>query len=257
MYEFLFNTFGMPQLMVLALCAVLAGVNKTGLPGIGILCVPVMAMTFDAKISTGLLLPLLALADLFAVAYYRRHAHWRIVFRLLPWTLAGLVAGSLVIRHVSDIQLKPLIGFIALFMLIINFLWQRRRKKDAPVPHNVAFAAAMGFAAGLTSQLANASGPIMVIYLLAMRLPKEEYIGTSAWYFLILNWLKLPLFVWDGRIGMEVVRADLAMLPFIACGAALGIFALKKIPQRHFNLIIQLLALAATLKLCSSVSELF
>ena len=99
--------------------------------------------------------------------------------------------------------------------------------------------------------------PLMVIYLLAMRLPKNEYIGTGAWYFLILNWLKIPLFVWDGRISMASVKADLIMLPVIAAGAFIGIVILKKIPQKYFNLIIQLFALAAAIKLCWSIKDLF
>jgi uncharacterized membrane protein YfcA len=97
----------------------------------------------------------------------------------------------------------------------------------------------------------------MVIYLLVMRLPKNEYIGTGAWYFLILNWLKIPLFVWDGRITMASVKVDIIMIPVIAIGAFLGIIILKKLPQKQFNLIIQILALAAAIKLCWSVTDLF
>ena len=93
----------------------------------------------------------------------------------------------------------------------------------------------------------------MIIYLLAMGLPKKEFIGTGAWYFLITNWLKMPLFVWDGRINWATIRADLSMLPFIALGAWAGIVILKKTPQGLFNLIMQALALIAALYLCWSV----
>ena len=255
--DFFLGDFTSQQVLVIAICAFLVGVSKTGVPGCGILNVPLMALAFSAKMSTGLLLPLLAMADVFAVCYYHRHAQWKHVWRLLPWALAGIGAGSLIIRFINDAQLKPIIGFIVLIMLVMNYWRLHRAKGDLKVPSHWSFAATLGFAAGLTTCMANAAGPIMVIYLLAMRLPKNEYIGTGAWYFLILNWLKIPLFVWDGRITMASVKADIVMLPAIAAGAFLGIIILKKIPQKHFNLIIQILALAAAIKLCWSITNLF
>lgn len=255
--DYFLSDYTLAQILVIMLCAFLVGVSKTGVPGAGILNVPLLALVFSAKLSTGLLLPMLALADIFAVTYYHRHAQWKHIRRLLPWALAGIGAGSLLIRRINDAQLKPVIGFIVLFLLLLNY-WRMRRSGDEPqVPAHWAFAAVLGFAAGMTTCLANAAGPIMVIYLLAMRLPKNEYIGTGAWYFLILNWLKIPLFVWDGRISMASVGADLAMLPVIAAGAFIGIVVLKKIPQKYFNLTVQLLALAAAVKLCWSVWDLF
>ena len=245
------------QLLVIAFCAFLVGVSKTGVPGAGILNVPLIAYFFPAKMSTGLLLPLLAMADIFAVTYYHRHAQWKHVWRLLPWALVGIGAGTLVIQYISDAQLKPIIGFIVLIMLIMNYWRIHRAGDELKVPSHWAFAASLGFAAGLTTSMANAAGPIMVIYLLAMRLPKNEYIGTGAWYFLILNWLKIPLFVWGERITMASVKVDLIMLPAIALGAFLGIVILKKLPQKYFNIIIQLLALAVAVKLCWSIKELF
>jgi uncharacterized membrane protein YfcA len=255
--DYFLGDYTQQQILVIALCAFLVGVSKTGVPGVGILNVPLMALVFFAKESTGLLLPLLALADIFAVVYYHRHAQWKHIWRLLPWALVGIGAGSLIIRYISDVQLKPIIGFIVLVLLIVNYWRLHRAGDELKVPSHWAFAATLGFAAGLTTCMANAAGPIMVIYLLAMRLPKNEYIGTGAWYFLILNWLKIPLFVWDGRITMASAKADIVMLPIIALGAFAGIVILKKLPQKYFNLAIQLLAIAAAIKLCWSIKDLF
>ncbi len=255
--EYFWGCYTAQQFLVIALCAFFVGVSKTGLPGVGILNVPLMALVFSAKMSTGLLLPLLALADIFAVVYYHRHAQWKHIWRLLPWVLAGIGAGSLIIRHINDAQLKPLIGFIVLILLIVNYWRLHRAGDELKVPAHWVFAATLGFVAGLTTCMANAAGPIMVIYLLAMRLPKNEYIGTGAWYFLILNWLKIPLFIWDGRISMASIKADLIMLPLIAAGAFTGIVILKRLPQKYFNLIIQLFALVAAVKLCWSIKDLF
>jgi len=261
MYEWWFGNFNSTQLAILAFTAVMAGINKTGMPGIGIIMVPLLALSFPARVSTGLLLPLLALSDLFAVAYYRKQAQWFHVCRLLPWSLTGIVTGSIIMRYiVDDRMLKPLIGVIVLSMLGISWYrkWRQAQNSTAEPPtHGRGFAILMGFAAGLTTQMANAAGPIMIIYLLAMGLDKQEFIGTTAWYFLITNWLKLPLFVWDGRIDWSTIRADVAMLPFIALGAWAGIFILKKMPQKLFNWIMQFMALAAALNLCWSAKALF
>ena len=242
------SDFTASQWFVLCACAVLVGLSKTGIPGMGILVVPIIASFFPAKISTGLLLPLLAMADLFAVGYYHRHAKWSIVLKLLPPALVGIAAGSFVMRQIDDDRLRPAIGLIVLIMLVLNYLWDRKERNDN-IPRHWLFAAAMGFLAGLTTQLANAAGPVMTIYLLAVKLPKYEFIGTGAWYFLILNWLKLPIFISEGRISLQSVCADVAMLPLIAVGAIAGIVILKKIPQKWFKIVVQILATAAAVKL--------
>ena len=256
MDAFMFE-FSTGQWIILFASALLIGVSKTGVPGIGILVVPLMAEMFDAKLSTGMVLPMLAFADLFAVAYYRRHAVWSHVLKLLPWALVGIGTGSLVIGCISDAQLKLMIGFIVLAMLGLSFWRNFRKVKTIDIPTHWAFAAVLGFAAGLTTQLANAAGPIMVIYLLAMRLDKNEFIGTGAWYFLILNWLKIPLFIFDGRIGIESIKADLIVLPIIAIGAFAGIFLLKCLPQKWFNIVVQVLAVLAAFKLVASALSFF
>ncbi|MDQ5988729.1 MAG: hypothetical protein CSYNP_04490 [Syntrophus sp. SKADARSKE-3] len=244
------------QWAVLMFCAFLVGVSKTGFPGMGIINIPIMAIMFPAKISTGLILPMLAFADLFAVGYYRRHAHWNHVFKLLPWALFGIGVGSVVMIYISDEQLEPLIGIIVLVMLGLNY-WRNRHSDNLSIPSHWSFAALMGFAAGITTQLANAAGPVMTIYLLAMQLPKNEFIGTGAWYFLILNWLKMGLFGLDGRITSVTLATNVMLIPVIAMGAFAGFKLVKIVPQKHFNNIVQALAAVAALKLASSLFNFF
>ncbi|HAL45950.1 MAG TPA: hypothetical protein DCP47_08570 [Phycisphaerales bacterium] len=239
--------FSKIQWLMLCVCAFLVGLNKTALPGVGIIVVPLMATFFLARASTGLLLPILALADLFAVAYYHRHANWRIIMKLLPAAILGIAAGSFIIRRIDDETLRPIIGIIVLVMLALNYLREKHLKQD--FSDSRMFAISMGFIAGITTQLANAAGPVMAIYLLAMNLPKFEFIGTGAWYFLILNWLKMGIFATEGRITTQIIAADIAMLPFIAAGAIFGIYILKKVPQKWFNIIVLVLAAAAAIKL--------
>ncbi len=238
---------------VLCAAAVLVGITKTGIPGVGILVVPLLALVFPAKMSTGLLLPLLVFADVFAVAYYHRHAQWGHIVKLLPPALAGIAAGSVIIRQIDNAQLKPVIGLIVLAMLGLNYWRQKRDGDEIKVPTHWSFAVGMGLLAGLTTQLANAAGPIMIIYLLAMRLDKYHFMGTSAWFFLILNWLKVPLFFWDGRISWESLRVDVMVFPFVFAGAIAGAYVLKRIPQAWFRRVVWFLTVAAAVKLVLSV----
>jgi uncharacterized membrane protein YfcA len=232
--------------VVVALCAVMVGISKTGLPGMGILFVPLMAMVIPARQSTGSVLGILILGDVFAASYYHRSAMWRHIIRLIPATLVGIVAGYFAMKVISDEQLKPIIGVIVVVMLAVNW-WRNRRGED--VPTEWWFAEVMGFFAGLTTMMANAAGPVMIVYLLAMRLPKVEFVGTSAWFFFIVNWLKVPFSMHLGLINVESIKLGFIMLPFIIIGAVLGIVALKKMPQKVFEITIQVLALAAAIKL--------
>jgi hypothetical protein len=227
----------------------MVGTSKTGLPGLGILIVPLMAMVLPTRQSTGMLLGILILADLFAVVYHRRNARWGHVLRLLPAAIAGIVAGYFGLKFVNDQQLKPIIGGIVLVMLGVNYWRTRARGEDAPVPTQWWFAVGLGFMAGVTTMMANAAGPVMVIYLLAMRLEKIEYVGTQAWFFFVVNWLKVPFSSNLNMMTAESVKLDLIMLPFIAVGAVIGIYFLKRIPQKTFAAVVQILAAVAAVKL--------
>jgi len=235
--------------IVVALCAIMTGISKTGIPGFGILVVPLMAMVIPARSSTGVLLGILILGDLFAAAYHRHNAKWPHVLKLLPVAFAGIVAGYFGMKVVSDQQLKPIIGGIVLLMLGVNYWRTITKGKDAPIPAQWWFAAGLGFLAGVTTMMANAAGPIMIIYLLAMRLPKVEFVGTSAWFFFVINWLKVPFSLRLQVMTKESVELNLLMLPFVVAGSVAGIFFLKRIPQKVFTTIVQILAAAASVKL--------
>ena len=234
----------------IAFCATMMGITKTGIPGLGILAVPLMAIVFkDTKESTGLLLGILILADVFAITYHRHNARWQHIFRLLPVAVCGIVAGYFGLKVVNNEQLKPIIGIIVLLMLAVNY-WRthgREENDNIPAPRWLAFW--LGLIAGVTTMMANAAGPVMIIYLLAMRLPKIEFVGTSAWFFFMVNWIKVPFSANLGLMNAESVKVNLLMLPFIFVGSMLGIFFLKRIPQRAFTTVVQLLATAAAVKL--------
>ena len=236
------------QWLIVSLAAVMIGVSKTGIAGGGVLAIPLMAHVLPARASTGVVLPMLIFADLFAVTYYRRQASWPHLWRVIPPALAGICTGYLIMGVISDRQLQPFIGLVIITMLGLNW-WRKRRAEDIRVPDRWWFSSGLGFLAGVTTMLANAAGPIMVIYLLSVKLPKLTFIGTAAWYFFILNWVKVPLSANLGLINPDSLRFNLLLLPLVTLGALAGIFILKKIPERVFTRVVELLATAAALKL--------
>ena len=237
------------QLIVLIIAAMLIGINKTAIPGLGVLPVVMLTLVFETRTSTGVQLGMLALADIVAVAYYRKQADWKVLWRLFPWALAGIALGSVILRYIptDGSVMKRTIGGIVLALMALSIL----RKKLAPekIPSGIGWSGFYGILLGSTTQLANAAGPISSLYLLAMKLPKETYMGTCAWFFLILNWLKLPIFAFEGRVTLESVKLDLCMLPFIIFGGFLGIVLLRKIPQKIFEYVIQILVVIASIRL--------
>lgn len=229
--------------------ATFIGISKTGLPGLGILIVPLMALMLPARESTGFVLPMLAMADIIAILYWRRHVNWRQLGRLLPWTWAGVIAGAQGMEHITNDQLKPMIGVLVLVLTAGSWLRERLVSNES-IPKHWLFAALIGILAGSTSMLANAAGPIMIIYLVAMRFQKREFIGTQAWFFWILNLSKIPFSQGQGLITMQSFLTNLSLLPCIIVGAALGIHLANRLPEAVFALIVRLLALMAAIGLC-------
>ena len=235
------------QWIIIAAGCVLLGISKTGIPGVSLVFVPVLAMILPAKASTGFLLPMLIVGDIFAVTYYKRHAQWKHVLRLIPFSLLGVGVGYFAMRLVSDSQLKPAIGIIVLVMLAVQFI--RSRRKEQPIPQGIWFALIMGLLAGFTTMVANAAGPVMAIYLLSMKLSKEQYVGTGAWYFFIINLLKVPLSASLGLITLQSLATNAVMIPAIAIGALVGIKLLKVIPQNAFRISIIVIAVLSAIRL--------
>lgn len=227
---------------LMAVSALLIGISKTGFQGVGILSIPLVAMAMPAKASTGLILPMLIVGDIFAVAYYRRHAVWKHLVRLIPFAMLGIVVGHRLLGSVNDKQLQPIIGGVILVMLGLNAWRNHSGGKDIAIPSGWWFPVAIGLLAGVTTMMANAAGPIMMIYLLAMRLPKDEFIGTGAWYFLLLNCFKVPFSQNLNLINWHSLQFNLMLLPLIVLGALAGVRLVKRVPEKAFTVIVQILA---------------
>lgn len=229
--------------------AFILGVAKSGLKGIGVFTVTLMALAFGARESTGQLIPLLMCGDLFAVLYYNRHARWGYLRRFLPWMLLGILLGAWVGKDLPEGLFKWSMAGIILGSVVMMFWWDLRKSKR--VPTHPAFGASMGILAGVTTMIGNLAGPFSNLYFLAMRLPKNEFIGTAAWLFLITNWVKLPLhiFLWK-TVDKDVLLTDLWLLPGLVLGLFVGVRVVKRIPGGFYRkLILGLTALGAILLL--------
>ncbi len=237
-----------------AVAALCVGISKSGFGGMGMLTVTLMAaiMPGQERESTGVVLPLLICGDLFAVAVYRRHANWGHLVGLLPPAVVGVCAGYFWLRMLEKVDFRPIIGGIILALVALQAVRQWRVKRDAEIPHGKPFVWGTGFAAGVTTMLANAAGPVMTLYFLAVRLPKMELVGTAAWYFLIVNVLKLPFSANLGFITPASLGFNLLLVPFVGLGIWGGRWLLHRIDQRRFERVLLLLIIASALHLLFS-----
>lgn len=228
------------QLALGALCGVLVGIAKTGVPGLGILVVPLMILAVgDARQSAAWLLPMLCTADIFAVIYWRRHAAARALFSLAPWVIAGMAAGAMALA-LHERVLRLVVGSIVLFMLAAHF---RRMRNGSTVP---AHSAPYGVTAGFATTVANAAGPAMNLYLLSRKLGKEEFVATGAWFFFIINLTKVPIYAAHGLFSHRSLTFNVWMVPAVLLGAWIGRRAIDRIPQHLFEWLVIALTAVST-----------
>jgi len=240
--------------------ALLVGISKTGVPGVGIVVVPMLACAFGGRLSAGIMLPMLIMGDVFAVAWYRRHAQWDKLVGLLPWVYLGLVFGTiaLVITGKHKVAIKDptalIIGVLVIVMVVVHLLKNRLGERFQPTSR--AGVAGTGVAAGFSTTVSNAAGPVMQMFLAAHKLPKEAFMGTISWYFFIINLSKFPIYIvlsrlmpTDPIVTTDSLWLNLAVAPAIIAGAFLGKWLLPRISQKSFEGLVIALALVGGMKL--------
>ncbi|MEX0273725.1 MAG: sulfite exporter TauE/SafE family protein [Flavobacteriaceae bacterium] len=218
----------------------LLGISKAGIKGISILHVTLMALAFGARESTGVLVPLLVIGDVFAVWYYNKHANWSYIVKLLPWIVVGVLIGVFIGNDIDGQTFKGLMVAIILVSVALMFWWDRRQSKK--IPTHWGFAGGIGVLSGITTMIGNLAGAFSNIYFLAMRLPKNEFIGTAAWLFLIINLLKMPfhILVWK-TITIGTLVTNLKMLPALLIGLWVGIKLVSYIKEGFYRKMILVL----------------
>jgi uncharacterized protein len=211
------------------------------MPGLGILAIPLMVIAVgDAKLSAGWLLPILCVADLFAIYYWRKHAAANRLFSLAPGVLLGVAGGAIALSQPERI-LRPLVGGIVLAMLII-YLVRRWRANSIPSAHPLPY----GIVAGFATTVANAAGPVMNLYLLSKRLPKEDFVATGAWFFFFINILKVPVYAYHGLFSKTSLLFGVCLFPSVLAGALAGRWLIDRIPTRVFEIAVIVLTAAST-----------
>jgi len=228
------------QWVTISFAVFLLGLSKSGIKGIGIIIVVVLAFVFGEKASTGILLPMLIFADILAVTYYNKHAQWHFIKKLLPTMIIGVLVGVWIGHEIPELIFKRIMAIIIIVSVLIMFYAEKR--KLTAVPTNLWFSNTTGFLAGFTTMIGNLAGPISNIYFLAMRMPKNEFIGTAAWLFFIINIFKLPfhIFVWK-TVSLETLTLNTVVFPAAILGFFLGAFVVKLISNinyRRFILIV-------------------
>jgi len=237
------------QYIVLAITALAVGMNKTGLNGIALITLPLMAVAFGARDSSGLVLVLLLAGDLFGVFYYHKHAQWKHLVRLLPWAMVGVLLGVLLGNRISDETFKVVMGVIILLSVILMIIQEIRGQLPEP-PKAWWIAPFLGVVGGFATMVGNAAAPVMALYMLTMQLKKNDLIGTSAWYFFLINLFKLPfhILVWKS-IDVSTLVLGTYGLPGIVLGAFLGVWIVKRIPEKPYRYFVIVMTLVATVRL--------
>lgn len=231
--------------------ALILGLAKAGFKGTGVIIVMLLALAFESKASTGIMMPLLIVGDTFAVIYYYRHTQWSLLWRLLPWVIAGVLIGVWLGKDLDESRFKLWMAFLILGSAIL-MIWNEV-KTNATVPKHPLFRTVMGLLVGFSTMIGNLAGPFADLYFLAMRLPKNHFIGTAAWLFFIVNLFKLPFHIWVWHtITPASFRYDLYLFPALALGLIGGVWLVSRIPDlRYRRIIIALTALGALMILLS------
>jgi len=238
----IFSAYSIGSLILIFSGAFILGLAKAGLKGIDMLNVTMMALVFGGKVSTGIVLPLLCAADIAAVLYYNRHAQWKHFWKLVPWMAVGILIGVVTGKDLNELVFRKVMALIIIITVIIMIAMEFRKSES--VPTNPLFVAGTGIVAGITTMLGNLAGAFSNIYFLAMRMTKNDFIGTAAWVFLVINFFKLPFQVlyWKNITGASL-QIDLALLPALALGFWSGIKMVKRIRDDNYRKVVIVLTL--------------
>ena len=232
----------------LAFCvAILVGVAKTGMPAMGIVLVPLMAMAVPAKESVGVLVLLMLIGDTIAVMRYRQFADLATLKKILPFVAMGILPGALLLSRLDNETARPVLGLLVASLVVLEVV--RRRTSFDRFIGNKMLAGTIGMLAGLATVVGNAAGPIMAIYFLLLALSKQTFMGTFAWFFFIVNASKVPIYAYLDVISGETFLLVAKLSLGVIIGALLGTRLFKSLSQANFDWAILVLTTIASVSL--------
>ena len=179
------------------------------------------------------------MGDFFAIVYYNRFCEWKYILKMIPWMILGVLIGVFYGYNINENNFRLGMAVIILLSVILMYAWDR--KKNKTVPTHWSFAGALGMTAGFTTMVGNLAGAFTNLYFLTQKLPKNEFIGTAAWLYFIINVFKLPfhVFVWE-TIQLESLKVSLLLAPFVALGLYVGVKLVRKINENAYRKLILL-----------------
>lgn len=236
------SAYSVGNWMLILVASFIIGLSKAGLKGIDMLNVTIMAIVFGGKASTGIVLPLLCVADIGAVIYYHRHAQWNHFWKLIPWMAIGILIGVFVGKELDEAVFRKIMALIIIATAGIMIAMEFRKIQS--ISANKLFVSGTGLVAGFTTMLGNLAGAFSNIYFLAMRMSKNDFIGTAAWVFLVINLFKLPFQVlyWK-NITAASLQTDLLLLPALALGFWAGLKIVSRIKDDNYRKVVIVLTL--------------
>lgn len=238
-----------PTLSLACLGALCLGISKTGFPGLAIVNVLLIAELFGAKNSVGIILPMLIVCDLLVYPLFRKYASWKMVWPLVPVTLAAVVGAWLLLDALNDQTARRVIGIIILFMLILQLVREFRREFLEHLPDSLIFRWFSCLLIGVSTMLANAAGPVYSIWALVHRMKKEDFLGVGARFFLLVNVFKVPFLGQLELINPESLHLNALLLPALISGILLGKQLIHLVPQRAFEILLYGFSALATIRL--------
>ena len=258
--------------ILLMVVAALCGIAKTALPGAATVAVALCTAVLPAKESTGAILLMLMTGDLLAVWSYRRDADFRMLRRLVPAVLTGVGAGALFLHLASNDSTRRLIGVILLLLVAITLIQRRSTSRSAsatqasppaptleiqkatttlatPTTSGRLSRLVYGSLAGFTTMVANAGGPVTSMYFLACRYPVKAFLGTTAWFFFLVNLVKLPFSISAGLVNTTTMSLTVICAPIVIVSALAGRRLAERMDQRVFEPVIVALTIISALPL--------
>lgn len=191
------------------------------------------------------------IADVYAIIVYRNRVDWKRLIELFPWILVGLGIGYFTLMTIEEKHLKMLVGFMLLLFITFIIFKRSRPSQDLNLTNDKHSLVTISFGifGGFSTTVANAGGEVMSIYLLLQRFPKTLFVGTVAYFFFFLNWLKFPLYWQLGLLNIEMLKITLCLSLFIVLGAFIGQHILPRIKQEKFNQFILFLSFLGAIHL--------
>ncbi len=221
--------------MLVIIAAAGIGISKSGFIGVGMVHVIILAGVFGPRVSTGILLPMLIVGDVCSVVFFGQHTQWKFLKRLMLPAIVGIILAWQCMNYIDDRGFRLSLGCIILGLTLTQIARIWKPKWFEYFPHATWFAWSLGLLAGFTTMLANAAGPIVALYLLAVSLPKMQLVGTGAWFFLLINLVKVPFSYNLGLITISSLSLNLILAPVIVGGLLVGKSVVKRIPQKLFD----------------------